>query len=51
MSLKLSFLNRKSNAKPPKAVYDELMEFGLAILFAVGAAWMYLTTPDQRQMI
>ena len=27
------------------------MELGLAILFAIGAAWMYLTTPDQRQMI
>ena len=37
--------------KPPKAVYDELMEFGLAILFAIGVAWMYLTTPEQRQMI
>ena len=27
------------------------MEFGLAILFAIGVAWMYLTTPEQRQMI
>ena len=42
---------RKANAKPPKVVYEELMEFGLAILFAIGAAWMYLTTPEQRQMI
>ena len=36
---------------PPKTVYAELMELGLAILFAIGAAWMYLTTPEQRQMI
>ena len=27
------------------------MEFGLAILFGIGVAWMYLTTPEQRQMI
>ena len=27
------------------------MELGLAILFAIGAAWMYFTTPEQRQMI
>lgn len=27
------------------------MEFGLAILFGIGALWMWLTTPEQRQMI
>ena len=27
------------------------MELGLVILFGIGALWMYLTTPEQRQMI
>ena len=42
---------KETDAIPPKTVYAELMEFGLAILFAIGVAWMYLTTPEQRQMI
>ena len=44
-------LVKETDAIPPKTVYAELMEFGLAILFAIGVAWMYLTTPEQRQMI
>lgn len=27
------------------------MEIGLVLVFCVVAAWMWMTTPDQRQMV
>ena len=44
-------LVKETDAIPPKTVYAELMEFGLAILFAIGATWLKLTTEDQRKAV
>ena len=28
-----------------------MLELGLILFFSIGGLWMYVTTPDQRQMV